>query len=141
MLVGDGSVYQGTITGVAAVGNIVTISNIRSSNSTIATTARFNLEITPSVLSRLGGTFTGAVEFAGAASGQTPTHDENFATKAYVDQSVAGAGGSLPVPQDTMYIELSDDTTPTPADATIPVNNGSGMLAAFTNKYLSLIHI
>ena len=128
--VGGSVVYSGTVTSTSVSGNIVTFNNTRSASSSIQTSSIFDITITSSVLSRLGGVFTGEV------SGPTPTSDANLATKLYVDQSVAGAGGSLPVPQDTMYIELSDDTTPTPADATTPVSNGSGMLSAFTDKYM-----
>ena len=97
--VGGSVVYSGTVTSTSVSGNIVTFNNTRSASSSIQTSSRFDIAITSSVLSRLGGIFTGEV------SGPTPTRDANLATKAYVDQSVAGAGGSLPIPQDTMYIE------------------------------------
>ena len=129
-----GNSYIGVVTSIARNGNVITFNNVRIGSSPIGTANTFNIIITSSVLTRLGGQITGQLLVP------DPTINQQAANKSYVDRAIADSGGTT-MPGDNFIFGLSDDAVPVAAEGTITANNGMGDLPAFTSKHILIFRL
>ena len=125
--------YIGVITSVSVNGRVVTFNNVRVASSALGTTNTFNIIITSSVISRIGGQIIGQLLVP------EPTLNQQAANKAYVDRAIADGGGTMPA--DHFIFGLSDDAVPVAAEGTITANNGMGDLPVFTSKHILIFRL